>query len=167
LESIAGLWPYASGNVHFPIPARATMFLSQLPYLPLGDLRAVASYPCADGSVSDEDVQHALLKAALPHLIIRIREVRDWGKILSIGEQQRIAFARILVNKPKAVFLDESTSALDEGLELMLYDAVRAELPDAIMVSVSHRNTVEQHHEVQLELLGGGDWRLDRFAATT
>jgi vitamin B12/bleomycin/antimicrobial peptide transport system ATP-binding/permease protein len=167
LESIAGLWPYASGNVHFPIPARATMFLSQLPYLPLGDLRAVASYPSAEGSVSDEDVQHALLKAALPHLIIRIREVRDWGKILSIGEQQRIAFARVLVNKPKAVFLDESTSALDEGLELMLYDAVRAALPDAIMVSVSHRNTVEQHHEVQLELLGGGDWRLDRFAATT
>jgi putative ATP-binding cassette transporter len=143
------------------------MFLSQLPYLPLGDLRAVASYPRREGSVSDEDIQHALLKAALPHLIIRIREVRDWGKMLSIGEQQRIAFARILVNRPKAVFLDESTSALDEGLELMLYEAVRAELPDSIIVSVSHRNTVEQHHELQLELLGGGEWRLERFATTT
>jgi putative ATP-binding cassette transporter len=167
LESIAGLWPYASGNVFFPIPGRETMFLSQLPYLPLGDLRAVASYPLPEGAVSDDDIQHALLKAALPHLIIRIREVRDWGKMLSIGEQQRIAFARILVNRPKAVFLDEATSALDEGLELMLYTAIRSALPDSIMVSVSHRNTVEQHHELQLELLGGGEWRLDRFAATT
>jgi putative ATP-binding cassette transporter len=87
--------------------------------------------------------------------------------MLSIGEQQRIAFARILVNRPKAEFLDESTSALDEGLELMLYEAVRAELPDSIIVSVSHRNTVEQHHELQLELLGGGEWRLERFATTT
>jgi putative ATP-binding cassette transporter len=167
LESLAGLWPYASGNVLFPVAGRETMFLSQLPYLPLGDLRAVASYPRREGSVSDEDIQHALLKAALPHLIIRIREVRDWGKMLSIGEQQRIAFARILVNRPKAVFLDESTSALDEGLELMLYEAVRTELPDSIIVSVSHRNTVEQHHELQLELLGGGEWRLERFATTT
>jgi putative ATP-binding cassette transporter len=167
LESIAGLWPYASGSVHFPIPSRETMFLSQLPYLPLGDLRAVASYPLPEGAVSDDDIQHALLTAALPHLIIRIGEVRDWGKMLSIGEQQRIAFARILVNRPKAVFLDESTSALDEGLELMLYGAVRSALPDSIMVSVSHRNTVEQHHELQLELLGDGAWRLDRFAATT
>ena len=66
-------------------------------------------------------MQQALLKVALPHLVIRIKEVRDWAKVLSIGEQQRVAFARILLNKPKVVFLDESTSAMDEGLELMLY----------------------------------------------
>ena len=87
--------------------------------------------------------------------------------MLSPGEQQRIGFARVLLTRPKAVFLDEATSALDEGLELMLYTAIRSALPDSIMVSVSHRNTVEQHHELQLELLGGGEWRLDRFAATT
>ena len=102
--------------------AAETMFLSQLPYLPLGDLRAVASYPRPDGRRQRRRrFSSALLKVALPHLIIRIREVRDWGKMLSVGEQQRIAFARILLNEPKAVFLDESTSALDEGLELMLY----------------------------------------------
>ncbi len=167
LESIAGLWPYASGRVQLPIERHQTMFLSQLPYLPLGELRAVASYPSAQGSVTDEDVQRALLTAALPHLIIRIREVRDWAQVLSVGEQQRLAFARILLNRPKAVFLDESTSAMDEGLELMLYQAIRAELPDSIMVSVSHRDTVEQHHERRLQLLGGGGWRLDRVAATT
>lgn len=170
LQSLAGLWPHASGAVRFPIGEagdRETMFLSQLPYLPLGDLRAAASYPCPDGSVSDAEVQRALLKVALPHLVIRIREVRDWGKLLSVGEQQRLAFARILLTGPRAVFLDESTSAMDEGLELMLYQLLRAELPDAIVVSVSHRDTVERHHDQQLELLGDGAWRLVRLATTS
>jgi putative ATP-binding cassette transporter len=92
--------------------------------------------------------------------------VRDWGKVLSVGEQQRMAFARILLNEPKIVFLDESTSAMDEGLELMLYELIRSELPDAILVSVSHRDTVEQHHNQQLQLLGDGQWRLDRLTRT-
>jgi len=165
LQSVAGLWPYTSGVVRYPIAARETMFVAQLPYLPLGDLRAVTSYPSPEGAVDDELVQGALLKVALPHLIIRINEVKDWAKVLSVGEQQRIAFARILLNKPKAVFLDESTSAMDEGLELMLYRLIRDELPDTIVVSVSHRDTVDQHHDRQLELLGEGDWRLDRLAA--
>jgi putative ATP-binding cassette transporter len=164
LQSVAGLWPYTSGVVRYPIAARETMFVAQLPYLPLGDLRAVTSYPSPRGAVDDELVQGALLKVALPHLIIRINEVKDWAKVLSVGEQQRIAFARILLNKPKAVFLDESTSAMDEGLELMLYRLILDELPDTIVVSVSHRDTVDQHHDRQLELLGDGDWRLDRLA---
>ena len=82
--------------------------------------------------------------------------------MLSPGEQQRIAFARILLTKPKAAFLDEATSALDEGLEFMLYDLVRTELPDTILVSVTHRSTVDQHHDEHLELLGDGEWRLSR-----
>jgi putative ATP-binding cassette transporter len=165
LQSVAGLWPYTSGVVRYPIAARQTMFVSQLPYLPLGDLRAVTAYPSPEGAVDDDLVQGALLKVALPHLIIRINEVKDWAKVLSVGEQQRIAFARILLNKPKAVFLDESTSAMDEGLELMLYRLIRDELPDTIVVSVSHRDTVDQHHDLQLELLGDGEWRLAWLAA--
>ena len=163
LQSVAGLWPYTSGVVRYPIAARKTMFVSQLPYLPVGDLRTVTSYPAPKGTVDDKQVQGALLKVALPHLIIRINEVRDWSKVLSVGEQQRMAFARILLNKPKAVFLDESTSAMDEGLESMLYSLVRDELPDTIVVSVSHRDTVDQHHGQQLELLGDGEWRLGRL----
>lgn len=162
LESLAGLWPHATGAVELP---PEEMFLSQLPYLPLGDLRAAASYPRPRGSVSDEAIQRALVQVALPHLVIRIKEVRDWAKLLSVGEQQRVAFARILLSRPKAVFLDESTSALDEGLELMLYQVIRAELPQSVLVSVSHRDTVEQHHDQQLELLGDGAWRLDRLTA--
>ena len=77
------------------------------------------------------------------------------------GEQQSIAFARILLTKPRAVFLDESTLALDEGLELTLYVLIRAELPDTILVSVSHRTTVERFHARRLELVGGGEWRLE------
>jgi putative ATP-binding cassette transporter len=114
--------------------------------------------------LADDALQRALVNVALPHLVIRLNEVQDWAKVLSPGEQQRIAFARILLTKPKAVFLDEATSALDEGLELMLYQLVRTELPDTILVSVSHRSTVEQHHRQQLELLGDGEWRLGPVA---
>jgi vitamin B12/bleomycin/antimicrobial peptide transport system ATP-binding/permease protein len=165
LVSLAGLWPYASGTVRYPVDARDVMFVAQLPYLPLGDLSAVTSYPYPDGVVDGGEVQRALLKVALPHLIIRINDVKDWSKVLSVGEQQRIAFARILVNKPTVVFLDESTSAMDEGMELMLYQLLRDELPDTIVISVGHRDTVEQHHDRQLELLGDGEWRLMQIAA--
>ena len=81
--------------------------------------------------------------------------------MLSVGEQQRIAFARILLTKPRAVFLDESTSALDEGLELTLYELVRAELPDMILVSVSHRATVEQLPRAPAGAGRRGEWRLE------
>ena len=161
LQSLAGLWPFVSGSVRMPAGRRAAMFVPQLPYLPLGDLRAIASYPNDEGEIGDREIQQALIKVALPHLAIRLNDVGDWGKVLSVGEQQRIAFARILLTKPQAVFLDESTSALDEGLELTLYELIRAELPEMILVSVSHRATVEQFHARQLELVGGGQWRLD------
>ena len=161
LQSLAGLWPFVSGRVRLPSGRQAAMFVPQLPYLPLGDLRAVVSYPNEEGTVDDRDIQQALIKVALPHLAIRLNDVGDWAKVLSVGEQQRIAFARILLTKPRALFLDESTSALDEGLELTLYELLRAELPDMILVSVSHRSTVEQFHGRQLELVGGGEWRLE------
>ena len=162
LRSLAQLWPYCSGTLRRPDGANETMFLSQLPYVPLGDLRAVVSYPASPGDIPDTDLQRALADVALGHLIIRLNEVRDWAKVLSPGEQQRVAFARILLTKPKAVFLDEATSALDEGLEFQMYDLLRTRLPDTIVVSVSHRPTVEQHHEQHLELLGEGEWRLGR-----
>ena len=140
------------------------MFVSQLPYVPLGDLRAVVSYPAKPGSVDDDRLRDVLSQVFLPHLRDRLDEEQDWAKVLSPGEQQRIAFARVLLTRPKAVFLDEATSALDEGLELALYQLLRSQLPDAIVVSVSHRASVERHHQRQLELLGEGAWRLGRVA---
>ena len=160
LRSLAELWPFASGTLTRPCGPNETMFLSQMPYVPLGDLRAVVSYPCEEGTLADAELHDVLNRVALPHLNDRLDEVLDWAKVLSPGEQQRIAFARILLTKPKAAFLDEATSALDEGLEMMLYQLVRTELPDTILVSVSHRKTVEQHHNKELRLLGDGEWQL-------
>ncbi len=120
LRSLAELWPFCSGTLTRPCGPNETMFLSQLPYVPLGDLRAVVTYPGKEGTIDDDTLKRTLQKVALPHLVDRLDEVLDWAKVLSPGEQQRIAFARILLTKPKVVFCDEATSALDEGLEFML-----------------------------------------------
>ena len=164
LRSIARLWPYASGTLRRPDGDGDAMFLSQVPYLPLGDLRAVLSYPKRECTVADEELLAALEDVALGHLTGRLNEVQDWSKVLSPGEQQRIAFARVLLQKPKLIFLDESTAAIDEGREFAIYRLLRSRLPDSIIVSVTHRGTVEQHHEHHLRLLGGGGWELDRKA---
>jgi putative ATP-binding cassette transporter len=167
LRSLAELWPAASGVWRRPADDHATMFVSQLPYLPLGDLRTAVSYPASPGDIADERLRDVLTRVSLPQLRERLDEQRDWAKVLSPGEQQRVAFARVLLTKPKAVFLDEATSALDEGLALTLYELLRAELPDTIVVSVSHHSALDEHHEHQLELLGGGAWRLERLAASS
>lgn len=160
LRSLAELWPYASGTLRRPGGENETMFLSQLPYVPLGPLRAVVCYPNSADDVTDAELHEVMTRVALAPHIAHLDEEQDWAKVLSPGEQQRVAFARILLTKPKAVFLDESTSALDPGLEYALYQLVRSELPECVVVSVSHRPTVEQHHDRQLELIGGGQWRL-------
>ncbi len=177
LRSIARLWPYSSGTVLQPDGSDSgsgsgegtgtgtgtgSMFLSQVPYLPLGDLRAVLSYPRSESALDDRDIARALDEVTLGHLAGRLDEVADWAKVLSPGEQQRIAFARVLLQKPRVIFLDESTSAIDEGQEFAVYRLLRSRLPNSIMVSVTHRGTVEQHHNQHLRLLGGGGWELDR-----
>ena len=165
LRSLAQLWPYAAGTMRCPTDAHEVMFLSQLPYLPSGDLRTVVCYPRQPDGVTDAELNQALTAVALPHCIDRLDDVAEWEKELSPGEQQRIAFARVLLTKPKAVFLDGATSALDENLEFMIYNLLRQELPGLIIVSVTHRNVADEHHEQHLELLGGGQWRLGRVPA--
>ncbi|WP_197381745.1 ABC transporter ATP-binding protein/permease [Mycolicibacterium mengxianglii] len=162
LRSLAQLWPYASGTMRCPGGEHETMFLSQLPYVPLGDLRTVVSYPHGPGDIPDDELRAALEAVALPRYTERLSDDADWAKVLSPGEQQRIAFARVLLTKPKAVFLDEATSALDEPLEFMIYSLIRRELPDTVLISVTHRSTVNRHHQKHLELLGAGRWRLSR-----
>jgi len=165
LRSIARLWPYASGTVRQPGGDRDAIFLSQVPYLPLGDLRSVLCYPDDEADIGDETLIAALDEVSLGHLGTRLNEDIDWSKTLSPGEQQRVAFARVLVQEPTVIFLDESTSALDEGQEFTLYRLLRTRLPKTIMVSVTHRNTVKKHHNHHLRLLGDGRWEVDREPA--
>ena len=96
----------------------------------------------------------------LDALAERLDEVADWSHILSLGEQQRLAFGRLLVGQPRAAFLDEATSAMDEELENALYAMLRARLPNAVLVSVGHRSTLLAHHPRELRLDGQGGWTL-------
>lgn len=157
LRAIAGLWPYCQGNIGYPLDS--VLFLSQKPYLPLGSLRDALSYPQA--AVADADrIQRTLQAVQLGHLTSRLDEEADWSRILSLGEQQRLAFGRLLLAAPKVAFLDEATSAMDEGLEDALYRLVRSQLPETVLVSVGHRSTLLVHHSHQLQLEGEGRWLL-------
>ncbi|HSI27229.1 MAG TPA: ATP-binding cassette domain-containing protein, partial [Aeromicrobium sp.] len=164
LRSLAQIWPYADGTLSAPTGNDA-LFLSQLPYLPLGDLRTAVAYPAHAADVDDSELMATLQKVSLGHLVDKLDVEDDWAAVLSPGEQQRIAFARVLLLKPEVVFLDEATSAIDEGLEDALYRLVRTQLPETIVVSVAHRSTVDVHHTQRLELDGSGAWALAPVAA--
>lgn len=159
LRALAGLWPYAEGTVYRPGGHQA-LFLSQRPYLPLGDLRTAIAYPNTAVAEDDERLKQALRQVNLAHLAERLELSQDWTRILSIGEQQRLAFARVLFNRPRVVFLDESTSAMDEGLEHALYSLLRKHLDETLLVSVGHRATLAQFHTHRLDVDGQGGWAL-------
>ena len=157
LRAVAGLWPYVDGTVVRPVD-RQSLFLPQKPYLPLGTLRLALYYP-APVSTNGEAAS-VLSQCHLGHLAAHLDEEADWARILSLGEQQRLAIGRILLNAPEVVFLDEASSAMDEGLEYAMYQLLRNSLPQAILVSVGHRSSLLDFHTQQLELLGHGQWRL-------
>jgi putative ATP-binding cassette transporter len=166
LRAIAGLWPYCDGDI--VRPENSSLFLSQKPYLPLGSLREALLYPqSSNPNCSDETVRQVLQSVQLNHLAARLDETADWTRILSLGEQQRLAFGRLLLAKPAIAFLDEATSAMDEGLEDAMYRLARRHLPESILVSVGHRSTLFAHHEQQLVLAGDGKggWSLDTVGA--
>jgi len=159
VRALAGIWPFGEGVVHMPRNDRP-LFLPQKPYLPLGTLRDVLVYPFGVPGVSDESLRGVLLLCGMPSLAERLDEARLWAHVLSLGEQQRLAFARILLQKPQWVFMDEATSALDEPAEGRLYEMLIEELPQTAIISVGHRSSLLQYHEQRLELLGEGRWRL-------
>ena len=159
LRALAGIWPYGTGEISLPTGWR-TMFLPQRPYLPLGSLRRAIYYPQPVPENSQDDVAGLLQRFGLQKLAGQLDAVDDWSRILSLGEQQRLAFIRILLLRPDIVFLDESTSALDEAREKQAYEILRQLLPQMAVVSVGHRSSLLACHDKQLILAGDGYWKL-------
>jgi len=144
-RAIAGIWPFGTGAVRRP-PGARILFLPQKPYLPVGSLRESVSYPTPVGGIEDAVIAEALEACGLPELVARLDERENWALRLSPGEQQRIAFARALVQQPEWLFLDEATSAVDEATEARLYALVRERLRGTTVVSIGHRPTLAPFH---------------------
>jgi vitamin B12/bleomycin/antimicrobial peptide transport system ATP-binding/permease protein len=149
LRAIAGIWPFGRGEIRVPSNTRV-LFLPQKPYLPIGTLGDAVSYPMPAGGVNETTLREVLEAVGLPELAGRLDETCHWALQLSPGEQQRIAFARTLVQEPDWLFLDEATSAVDEATEARLYRLVRDRLPRTTLFSVGHRATLRAFHDRQL-----------------
>ena len=156
VRAIAGIWPFGRGEIRVPRDARV-LVLPQKPYLPIGTLRDVVSYPRPAGGVDDATLRETLEAVGLPELAGRLDEAAHWALQLSPGEQQRIAFARALVQKPDWLFLDEATSAVDEPTEARLYQLVRERLAMTTVFSVGHRSTLHSFHARQFVVRPDGN----------
>ena len=158
LRTTAGLWPFGHGTLKMPKGCQV-FFLPQRPYLPMGSLRRAVYYPLVEQK-DDTELRQILHLVGMDKVIDQLDVVDDWSRILSLGEQQRIAFARVLLMKPQWVFLDEATSALDEGWERTMYELLKKKLPATGFISVGHRSSLFVQHEEELHLTGDGNWNL-------
>ncbi|MBB2906455.1 putative ATP-binding cassette transporter [Rhizobium sp. RAS22] len=157
VRAIAGLWPWGGGSVSFRAGSRLFM-LPQRPYIPSGTLRRAVCYPQAAESWSAEEIGAALDKVGLGHLRDKVEEEAPWDQTLSGGEKQRLTFARLLLNDPDIIVMDEATAALDEKSQDRMMQTVIDELPDATIISVAHRAELEAFHsrKITLERREGG-----------
>lgn len=157
VRAIAGLWPWGGGSVSFRAGSRLFM-LPQRPYVPSGTLRRAVCYPQAAESWTFEEIGEALEKVGLGHLKDKVEEEAPWDQTLSGGEKQRLTFARLLLNDPDIIVMDEATAALDEKSQDRMMQTVIDELPDATIISVAHRAELEAFHsrKITLERRDGG-----------
>jgi putative ATP-binding cassette transporter len=155
-RALAGIWPYGRGRVRVPRGAKL-LFLPQKPYIPIATLRAAVAYPGAPDAFSDEAIRGVLAAVQLDPLAARLDEVGNWSMVLSGGEQQKLAVARALLQRPEWLFLDEATSAMDEATERHVYETIRERLPDATLVSIAHRAAVAEHHARRIRFARGSD----------
>jgi len=159
IKALAGIWPFGQGNICIP-QNQSLVFLPQKPYLPLGTLRAVILYPCAADSATDETIRKIMTMCKLGHLTDKLEQAENWSQILSLGEQQRVAFARAILQRPEWLFLDEATSALDEPTEKVMYHLLQEQLPKSTVISVGHRSTLIEYHKMKLSIEKAGAWKL-------
>lgn len=153
-RAVAGLWPWGSGTILTP-PPQSMAFLPQRPYLPLGTLRNAVTYPSPPDAFSDADVRTALLRCDLGNLLDKLDREERWDRELSLGEQERIAFARLLLHKPGWVFLDEATAALDEDSQRHIMGLFDSELEGTTVLSIGHRPDLAVYHTRTLQLVHG------------
>jgi putative ATP-binding cassette transporter len=152
-RALAGIWPYWSGRILLPEGARL-LFLPQKPYLPVGALKHAVCYPADAGAYEDGEVSEALRAVGLAHFAQELARSENWAQLLSGGEQQRLAFARALLNKPDWLFLDEATASLPEDAQAELYRLLKERLPGATVVSIGHRASLAQFHPRRLAWQG-------------
>lgn len=151
LHTLAGFWPYVKGHISIPAPSEM-MFIPQKPYIPMGTSAEAASYPL---ETADKEILSPLLvECGLSHLMEKTDTEADWSHILSLGEQQKLAFVRVFLRKPKWVFLDEATSAMDEETEEKMYRLLTA-LPGTTVISIGHRSTLDKWHDRVLRIENG------------
>ncbi len=151
LRAFAGLWPFGDGSIDAPVGAKM-MFVPQQTYLPIGTLKAALTYPAQADTFSDEACREAMLASRLDDYVDRLAESAHWSRVLSPGEQQRLAAARVLLHKPDFVFLDEATSALDPVNEAHVYRLLDDRLPLTAIVSVAHRESLAAFHPHTLDI---------------
>jgi putative ATP-binding cassette transporter len=163
-RAVAGIWPYGEGRIRGPEHARI-MVVPAKPFIPNGPLRTAVSYPAVVGTYSDDDIRGALIDTHLGHLADRLDHEDSWTQRLSTGEQQRLALTGALLMRPDWLFLDESTSALDEKLEAELYAMLARRLPNTTVVSISHRTTCVGLHQRHVEMVPQDDHYTLRDAA--
>lgn len=148
LRALAGIWPFVSGKINLP-KTEELMFIPQKPYIPLGSLREALLYP-GKKALSDEELLYLLDLCQIGYLRDKLDLVADWSHVLSVGEQQRLAFVRAHIQEPKWLFLDEATSALDEDTEAAMYALLAERLKQTTLVSIGHRSTLNKYHELML-----------------
>lgn len=161
LRILSGIWPYGEGELSKPKEWK-TLFLPQRPYLPLGSLLSAIYYPQEVPEEISPKIVEMMERLGIDGLKDRLRDVDDWSRILSLGEQQRLQFMRIFLMKPDIIFLDESTSSLDEENEENAYHYLKEQLSDAVIISVGHRKRLVEFHDRKVTLKKGGQIEINK-----
>ncbi len=151
-RAMTGIWPFGSGRVILPEDAKV-MLVPQKPYFPVGKLATAVGFPARAGTFDDARIAEAVTAAGLPDLAERLNEDGHWNRMLSLGEQQRLAIARALLHAPDYLFLDEATASLDEAAEASLYRLMHEWLKGATIISIGHRSTLGALHRRRVELV--------------
>jgi vitamin B12/bleomycin/antimicrobial peptide transport system ATP-binding/permease protein len=154
-RAIAGIWPFGTGSIVIPAKAKL-MMLPQRPYFPVGALGDAVIYPAAPGAFQAAQIRDAVVSVGLPDLADRLGEDGHWNRMLSLGEQQRLGLARALLHAPDYLFLDEATASLDEPSEARLYRLLAEKLPQATIVSIGHRSTLDAFHTRKVAMVKDG-----------